>query len=185
MMDRKFGVLLRLELPYNEPETKQDEFDSENWKADFNKAVSGLLSMISAQVLSWITRSNRIERKKVPKGSPYMPTSLQTNCCMLGRRNSMCWNPHHVCYPHLTPNEQDEVRSISYCCQWLVDTEYRSNLRGNISSRVLSSQSSGIVHGNTIHDEINYISWRLLIEYFRLVPVTVLSYHWIITEKVW
>ncbi len=79
MMDRKFGVLLRLELPYNEPETKQDEFDSENWKADFNKAVSGLLSMISAQVLSWITRSNRIERKKVPKGSPYINHKVECN----------------------------------------------------------------------------------------------------------
>lgn len=31
-----------------------DEYDSDNWKADFNKAVSGLHSMISAQVVKGI-----------------------------------------------------------------------------------------------------------------------------------
>ena len=32
-------------------DTLLDEYDAENWKADFNKAVSGLHSMISAQVV--------------------------------------------------------------------------------------------------------------------------------------
>jgi hypothetical protein len=35
-------------------DTITDEYDSDNWKADFNKAVSGLHSMISAQVVKGI-----------------------------------------------------------------------------------------------------------------------------------
>lgn len=35
-------------------ETIVDEYDDDNWKADFNKAVSGLHSMISAQVIRGI-----------------------------------------------------------------------------------------------------------------------------------
>jgi len=35
-------------------DTVADEYDSDNWKADFNKAVSGLHSMVSAQVIRGI-----------------------------------------------------------------------------------------------------------------------------------
>jgi len=40
-------------------ETISDEYDSDNWKTDFNKAVSGLHSMVSAQIISGI--SDKIE----------------------------------------------------------------------------------------------------------------------------
>lgn len=39
--------------------TITDEYDSDNWKADFNKAVSGMHSMISAQIVEGI--ANKIE----------------------------------------------------------------------------------------------------------------------------
>ena len=52
------------------PETIQDEYDSDNWKADFNKAVSGLHSMISAQVCRGL--EDLIESgEKIPKGSQW------------------------------------------------------------------------------------------------------------------
>jgi hypothetical protein len=53
------------------PETIQDEYDSDNWKADFNKAVSGLHSMISAQVCRGLEEA--IESgEKIPKASPWV-----------------------------------------------------------------------------------------------------------------
>ena len=63
---------------HNEPETKQDEYDADNWKADFNKAVSGLHSMVSAQVcrgLQEVIESG----EKVPKGSPYTDPKVEFN----------------------------------------------------------------------------------------------------------
>jgi len=60
------------------PETIQDEYDSDNWKADFNKAVSGLHSMISAQVCRGLEEA--IESgEKLPKGSPYTDPRVEFN----------------------------------------------------------------------------------------------------------
>jgi hypothetical protein len=44
--------------------TLTDEYDSDNWKADFNKAVSGMHSMISAQVIAGIVT-------KIEKGEEF------------------------------------------------------------------------------------------------------------------
>jgi len=41
-------------IAFHDEETRIDEYDSDNWKADFNKAVSGMHSMISAQVVKGI-----------------------------------------------------------------------------------------------------------------------------------
>ena len=66
-------------------ESITDEYDSDNWKADFNKAVSGLHSMISAQVImgiqekidlgedfeescEWTDPKAEFERRLGPKG---------------------------------------------------------------------------------------------------------------------
>jgi len=43
-------------------DTLQDEYDSDNWKADFNKAVSGLHSCISAHIIKGIEK--KIEEKE-------------------------------------------------------------------------------------------------------------------------
>lgn len=42
-------------------DTIVDEYDDDNWKADFNKAVSGMHSMISAQVVKGIMENNENE----------------------------------------------------------------------------------------------------------------------------
>ena len=36
---------------HDESALMNDEYDADNWKADFNKAVSGLHAMVSAQVI--------------------------------------------------------------------------------------------------------------------------------------
>ena len=139
-------------------DTITDEYDSDNWKADFNKAVSGLHSCISAHIVKGIER-------KVVEGEDFTEDCEWTDPKVefdrrLGEGGETPQAMENLYFGYMLLLSAVKVareRMLQDCDSGKLDAEAADALRSVLSSPLLEDENIGVAwkkfHDHAVKDE--------------------------------
>lgn len=128
------------------------EYDDDHWKADFNKAVSGLHSMISAQIVRGIS-------DKIEEGEPFTEKEIwrdpqkefERRLSPSGETPLAIENLYFYFMLLLTAVNKAKLRLLEDCASCKIDKETAKDLKAALSSPLLDESSVGVA-SRKLHD---------------------------------
>jgi ERO1-like protein alpha len=128
------------------------EYDDDHWKADFNKAVSGLHSMVSAQVIRGI-------KEKVDNGETFTEAEIwrdpkkefQRRLGPNGETPQAIENLYFCFMLLLTAASKAKQRLLEDCGSGKIEPDAANNLKAVLSCSLLKHESVGVA-SRKLHD---------------------------------